>query len=415
MKNLILKIYHKALFYFSFLFLIPFFFNFILFKVNKIKFFKLRRDTVGNSVLELYLYLNIFKKNKNHFFFFDDQFVCNSYFDKICKKNLKFKFLGISLHFLFKKFNIFKSLFIEMPNWGSLYNYNYQLKKIKTPKEFKFSNKQNLKGKNFLKKIGAGDNKKIVCLVLRDNFYKSNYSNELNKNWNYHSYRNVKINTYLKTIKYLNSNGYFVIRMGKGAERKLKYNNHLYYDYATSNLRTDFLDFWIMSKAFFCITSGTGIDELCAVYKVPTVDTNFLPIGAIRTLQNKNITIFKKSKNKINNKYLNFSEIIKNELFVRPQLFYEKKNKFFWEDNTSQEILDATKEMELLLLRKTNNKKLKNINQKKFWKIFFSVKKYSNIYRENEINNLKFQYKYRNIYNSFVSEKFISKNKWLLR
>ena len=93
----------------------------------------------------------------------------------------------------------------------------------------------------------------------------------------------------------------------------------------------------------------------------------------------------------------------------------KKKNKFFWEDNTSQEILDATKEMELLLLRKINNKKSKNINQKKFWKIFFSVKKYSNIYRENEINNLKFQYKYRNIYNSFVSEKFISKNKWLLK
>ena len=325
MKNLILKIYHKALFYFSFLFLIPLFFNFILFKVNKIKFVKLRRDTVGNSVLELYLYLNIFKKNKNHFFFFDDQFVCNSYFDKICKKNLKFKILGRSLYFLFKKFNIFKSLFIEMPNWSSLYNYNYQLKKNKTPKEFKFSNEQNLKGKNFLKKIGASDKKKIVCLVVRDNFYKSNYSNELNKNWDYHSYRNVKLNTYLKTIKYLNSNGYFVIRMGKGAERKLKYNNQLYYDYATSNLRTDFLDFWIMSKAFFCITSGTGIDELCAVYKVPTVDTNFLPIGAIRTLQNKNITIFKKSKNKVNNKYLNFSEIIKNELFVRPQLFYEKK------------------------------------------------------------------------------------------
>ena len=96
-------------------------------------------------------------------------------------------------------------------------------------------------------------------------------------------------------------------------------------------------------------------------------------------------------------------------------IFYEKKNKFFWEDNTSQEILDATKEMELLLLRKINNKKSKNINQKKFWKIFFSVKKYSNIYRENEINNLKFKYKYRNIYNSFVSEKFISKNKWLLK
>ena len=93
----------------------------------------------------------------------------------------------------------------------------------------------------------------------------------------------------------------------------------------------------------------------------------------------------------------------------------KKKNKFFWEDNTSQEILDATKEMELLLLRKINNKKSKNINQKKFWKIFFSVKKYSNIYRENEINNLKFKYKYRNIYNSFVSEKFISKNKWLLK
>ena len=39
--------------------------------------------------------------------------------------------------------------------------------------------------------------------------------------WSYHDYRDVEISTYEMAVKYLLNEGYFVIRMGKTAEKKL--------------------------------------------------------------------------------------------------------------------------------------------------------------------------------------------------
>ena len=103
--------------------------------------------------------------------------------------------------------------------------------------------------------------------------------------------------------------------MGKGAEKVLTYKHPMYLDYAKSNIRSDFLDFWIISRCYFSIATGTGIDELCSIYKSPVVDTNMLPFAGIRSFRTNNISIFKKIKYKKSLKYLSLSESIKNLLF----------------------------------------------------------------------------------------------------
>ena len=412
-KNHLLKIYYKFLFLFSFFLLIPFLFILLTPYKNKIKFIKIRRDVIGNAVEELYLYLNIYKKNKFHYFFFDDFYVCNEYFNQICKKNLKFLNFGRLIFFLSKKIKLFNKFIIEMPRWYALNN--FKPNKFVKQKEFNFSSEQNKIGVNFFDKIGVKKNNKIVCLIVRDDFYKKNFSNSKNKNWNYHSYRNADIKSYLKTIKYLNKKGYFVIRMGKGAYNSLKYKNSFYFDYARSNLRNDFLDFWIIANSYFCITTGTGVDELCAIYHIPTVDTNFLPVGHVRSAQNYNLTIFKKIKNRKNNKFVSLSESIENELFYKPQILYKKRKDFFWLDNTPNEILQATKEMEHSLFNKKRSTKTDQLNQKEFWKKFKMIENYKKLYSKNELKNVDNTYKYRKFFNSSISNYFLKNNSWILK
>jgi putative glycosyltransferase (TIGR04372 family) len=410
---ILIKILRKALFLASFLFLIPFVIIFLTPFKDKVKFIKLRRDVIGNSIEELYLYLNIYKKNKYHYFFFDDSYVCNEYFNKICKKNLKFSLFGKTLLYISKRIKLFDKFIINMPKWYNLNQSNP--KSFKTVKEFKFSKKQNNEGKNFLNNIGVKKNQKIICLIIRDNFYKKKLSNDKKRDWSSHNYRNADISSYLKTIKYLNKKGYFVIRMGKGADKAIKYSNPSYFDYARSDLRNDFLDFWIISNAYFCISTGTGVDELCSTYSVPSVDTNFLPIGMVRSAQNTNISIFKKIRSSRNKKLINLSELINNRIFYRQDELETHKNNFYWEDNSPTEIFEATKEMELLLLKKNINTKFDRLNQKKFWDKFNDVKNCKDLYSHGELNNIKIVYENRRFFNSSISNFFLANNSWILK
>lgn len=409
-----MRFINKILFIAYFILLIPF--SLILFTSfkNKIKFLKIRRDVIGNAVTELYLYLNLYKKkNKYHYFFFDDNYICNEYYNQICKKNLNFFYFGRIIFYLSKKLNFLNKFIIQMPTWYALKN--YKPKNLKKINALKFSKVQNKAGNFFFNEIGIKKNTKVIGLIIRDDYYKNNFSNTKNRNWNYHSYRNADLKSYLNTIKYLNKKGYFVIRMGKGSNTFINYKNNLYFDYARSNLRSDFLDFWIISNTYFCITTGTGIDELCSAYHVPTVDTNFLPIGHVRSAQNFNITIFKKIKNISNKKIITLSESIKNQLFYRPQILYKKNSKYNWIDNTPKEILEATKEMEQTLSKKIKLKKIDLIIQKKFWNNFNSLKNFSHLYSKSEQRNIVNTHKHKDFFKSYISNFFLKKNPWLLK
>ncbi len=412
------KFLNKFIYYLNIILIIPFLFINILRK-TPYKFVRIRRDTIGNGASELYLYLNIFKKKNNHLYFFDDEYVCNNCLNLIYKKNFKFSKLGLLIYNISNHIKFFESFLLLMPNWTNLYKFNSKIRNFKTPSQYILS--KNFISKNiqqqkifneFSKKINLNHKTKIACLIVRDSFYKKNFSNDKKKNWDYHNYRNAKIDTYKKSIKYLIKEGYKVIKLGKGSNQKLNIKNVNYFDYSSSKYRNDFIDFYLFSRASICITTGTGIDELATIYKIPTVDTNFFPISEIRSYQNKNITIFKKIWSKKLKRFLFHSELIENRIFFYPNLL-KKELKFI--DNTSEEIYQATKELNLEIKKKTLlNNEIKT-NQKKFWDIYSKSFRSKKLYKRELLKKFAHTYKNRNIQGSMLSSYYINKNNWILK
>ncbi len=378
-----------------------------LFYKNKIiKFAKVKRSNVGDSILELFLYLNSKNNSKNHFFFFDGRNVCNNFLNYIIKKKLNFFFLAEHCCFLSKKIKFFNNYFFEMPRWWNKSDHNLNVNKLVTPKIFTFSKKQIISGNKFLKKNGFR-NQKIICLLVRDDLFKKKYGDK-SKDWSYHDYRNADIRNYRLAVDYLLKKNYFVIKIGKSSKQKLDLKHPNFFDYSFLEKREDFLDFFIISRCFFCITTGSGIDEACAVYKKPILDTNFFPIGVIRSGQNYCISIFKKILNIKKNTILNLSELIKMQkrgtgIFSNFNFFQSAKfhKKFKLIDNSAEEILDATIEID----KRLNKNFFENLDDLKVQNKFWSIYKKSGLFEDfvGQIHK-----------NSRISKTFINKNRWVV-
>ncbi len=390
--------------------LIPAFLILIVIRLLKlrIRFGKVKRDNVGNSTLELFLYLNDKSRhNYKDLFFYDGKNISNTYLNNVISKSLKIFPFSKQLHFLSKKIKIFNSFYLELPNWWNRKSTNFLSTNLKTPKEFIFDKEKNKIGFDFLKKHGYKNNK-IVCLLVRDNFFKKTYSNQ-KKDWSYHNFRNADIFKYKKGIRFLLKKNYFVIRIGRGSEKKVYFKDTNYFDYSNLNIKYDFLDYWIISKCHFCITTGTGIDEACSLYKKPILDTNFFPIGRVRSGQNYCISIFKKILKKKTKRFLNLSQIIeldkKNMSIFKDFHSYKKLNfrkKYVLKDNTPEEILEAIKEIEMRLSKSYKETKKNIRNQKKFWNIF----KKSGFFK-NHVKKVDPK--------SRISKKFIDNNQWIIK
>lgn len=374
----------------------------------KVRFGKVKRDNIGNSILELFLYLNDKQRyNYKDFFFYDGSNISNNFLNSVINKSLRIVSLSRACNYLAKKIKLFNTFYLELPTWWNRKKTNFTSKSLVTPKEFCFDKERNYQGMSFLKKHGYNNNK-IVCILVRDKYFKKKYSNQ-NKNWSYHNYRNANIETYRKGINYLLKKKYFVIRIGRGSEKKLYFKNKNYLDYSSINVKDDFLDFWIISKCFFCVTTGSGVDEACSLYKRPILDTNFFPIGVARHGQNQCISIFKKILVKKKKIFLTLSELIELDkknfsIFKSFHVYQTKKfkNNFTLIDNSSNEILEAIKEIDTRLNKKFFETKKNLQNQKKFWSIF----KKSNVFADH-IKKVDI--------NSRIGKSFLKSNDWILK
>jgi|688.fasta_scaffold173596_2 putative glycosyltransferase (TIGR04372 family) len=120
---------------------------------------------------------------------------------------------------------------------------------------------------------------KIICLNVRDSSYLNETYPEVN--WDYHDYRNSDIGDYIPAIEWLTGQGYWVIRMGKIANKKVTHRIEKFIDYSFDPDRSDFLDIWLFANCDGCITTATGPDTLCLVYRVPMLVVNVLPFNWI--------------------------------------------------------------------------------------------------------------------------------------
>jgi putative glycosyltransferase (TIGR04372 family) len=229
-----------------------------------------------------------------------------------------------------------------------------------------FTREENSQGQMFLKKIGFTSNDKFVCIIGRDSAYLNKQKQYSKMNLSYHNYRNTDIDTYKDAAKTLVEKGYWVFRMGNVVQKPFNIDHPHILDYANSEYRSDFLDIWLNANCFFCVSVGTGLDEIPRVFRKAAVYVNYLPTQQFVTYDHC-ISVPKHLIWQDTKKRLTLSEHLLHPYYREEEYV---KAKIMVDDLSLKEILDAVLEMESRLTGTWKDTEEDVQLQRLFWKTF---------------------------------------------
>lgn len=313
---------------------------------------------------------------------------------------LKRKFLIIQELNVFYKVLILLSKYIKIYSKHIVVFYNGTARLDRGPIQLNLTKEEIKEGEFIIKKFGIPPNSKIICVACRDSTYLKNKFPS--KNFSYHNYRNCNINNYIPAIKTLIKKGFYVVRMGRIAEKKLNIKSKKFIDYPFHPLKNDLMDFIFAYKCYFWIGGHAGLDNLAVTFRKPLLDLNMAPIADLKITSKKTILCLKIHKN-YSGKKLSMNKILTSPVIKCHHTHEYKMNKIKLEELKGNQIKDIV--LETIKLMK-NSWKIKNKNdiklQKRFKKLFLS-----------KINLIdpKFNFKF----NALYSLSFLRKNSWFLK
>jgi putative glycosyltransferase (TIGR04372 family) len=298
-------------------------------------------DRIGHFVFDVGHYLSEYAVSSNQrgrdIFFFEGA-VANKYFSELCRREICVTPVA---RYLYKANNLLplgSDQQILPAREHSASRDRDGLLSITGP-AFSFTEQEEALGNKYLEDM-ACLGKKHVCLIVRDSAYLEQATP--NRDWSYHDYRDTNIEDYEEAAVALVNRGYVVLRMGKSVRQPFSVEHSGVIDYATSSRRTDFLDVWLMARCAFCVSTGTGLDEVAAVFRRPVVYVNYLPtIDVVSYVPS--ISVFKSLNWSPSGKPLSLKDHLNHAFFSSQQYqFYNISIR----NLTSVDIRDAVVEME---------------------------------------------------------------------
>ena len=220
---------------------------------------------------------------------------------------------------------------------------------------------------------------KFVCIFAKDNQYSDNPFSPptLGSFWSEKDFRNCNIENYLDAAEFLTNQNIYVIRMGLHKPSEIiKTTNSKIIDYTgkiRSNLEDpEFADAYLPAKCEFFIGCTSATYQFASIFNTPVAYTNMIPYGECgRNFHD--IILFKKCLNKYNHKILSISEAIQNGItgdwLTEEKILDLEKKGIFFQENSSEEILELTKEMYKRLNNNWLRKDDENLLQDKFLEI----------------------------------------------
>ncbi len=371
----------------KFLMKLPLFKKFQLVEINALR--------VSNLIMETEIFYRESNTNKVYLIFFSK--ISNKYFIKLFLEKIKRdrKIIVLPGYFFWKK--ICDAFYFSS-------NTELQLKIKNIRKKFSsfldqknfllLSNEDLNKGYEIIKKYGIQKNDKWICVYNRDGAYLKKFIK--NKDWTYHDYRNFPIKDLEKAIYHFIKNDYFVIRVGSISEGKLNISDKKYIDYSNSDIKSDFMDCFLLSKCEMFFGGSSGIGLLPASFRRPYFLINNCPLEGIFSIKRSYPAIFKRIKDLKTNEVLSISQMIDRNLC---NTFTSKdfRNKNVENlNNTEEEIKEFAIEA-LNILKNGSKEDVEVIDNQK--KSAFE----NEIIRDSNIKNLE--------YKNPVGSKFLEKTK----
>lgn len=234
------------------------------------------------------------------------------------------------------------------------------------PAHLQFNALEDERGEIGLRAIGIPKDMSYVCLNVRDSAYLAG------PNWAYHNYRDSNIQNYVLAAEALAERGYFVIRMGAKVHASIKSQHPKVIDYATNGMRSDFMDIYLGAKCTFCITTGSGWDEVPEMFRRPMVYVNLVPLGYLRTFRAEFLAITKKHIWQKTGNTLTLREIFLKDIGFLVYASDFKSRGVDLIENTPKEICDIAIEMFERLSGAWQPQPCDIALQQRFWDIFNS-------------------------------------------
>lgn len=203
----------------------------------------------------------------------------------------------------------------------------------KTASHVSFTANEREEGKKGLVKIGVNPDKPHVCLIVRDGgHYKSKGEIESAG----YEVLNFDINNFSGAAEALVESGFQVIRMGSGSERPFTSKPEGVIDYALSENRSEFLDVFIAATCEFAVSTQTGPDAVCMLFRRPVLYVDVTSYSQF--FFGSKLATWSPARLQKNGKILNLSEIVNSEIawFKDPNLF--SKNGISQQKSSSNEL-----------------------------------------------------------------------------
>jgi len=245
-----------------------------------------------------------------------------------------------------KLFAGYEKFLIETPNLDRDINHLFH----STKANLEFTAQEVQKGKEILQKFGLSEKDKFVCISVRDRSFLLNSDPYID--WSRHDFRNADFEDFNIVLTYLINKGYFVFRVGKKVEKRASFKHERFIDYPFSPLKSDFMDIFLGCYCDFCISTPNGFDAVPWIFRRPILFVNTAAIGFIRSFSKDSISTFKKYWDVKLKKFLTLIEISRRNLAYLETTEDFKINGIKLIPNSSNELLDATKEMVLRLENK---------------------------------------------------------------
>jgi len=174
-----------------------------------------------------------------------------------------------------------------------------------------------------------------------------------------HTYRNVKDpDNYIDSAKYLISHGYYVIRIGRIANAPFPNLGENYIDISLVEDKPNGFDVYLLSIAHFNILGSSGPNWVYYLFNKPSILTNTFPLHHTGLLPSD---IFLPKKIAIDGIEISLRKMLK---FGFDSPHVSSKINCIIIENTSEDILNATKEM----LRNISNQKTVHDNNQLTYK-----------------------------------------------
>ena len=131
-----------------------------------------------------------------------------------------------------------------------------------------FSESEVHRAEHELVKLGIDPQKPYVCLVVRDG---GHYASKGDIESAGYDILNFDIDTFIPAAEFLVSEGFQVVRMGSGSEKPFSRLSTGVIDYAHSPYRSEFLDVYIAGTCSFAVSTQTGPDAVCMLFRRPVL------------------------------------------------------------------------------------------------------------------------------------------------